>query len=180
VALNPGNVHRALDSLQRAGHVERDAERYVVVDPGSLLEAWADAAAQPRERFSWPLEGAPLQDAVAEVVERLEGRAVVSGELAAELLTPHLPAEAALVHCLDGERWAELHAVSRALGPPSPWHPSSRRLVVDLPDAGVAYFGAPVDGLPLASPQQVYVDLVHAGGRAREAAEEVRRQRLGY
>jgi IclR helix-turn-helix domain len=178
--VNPGNVHRALDALHKAGHVERDAERYVVVDPGSLLEAWADAAVQPRQRFSWPLEGAPLWDAVADVVERLNGKAVVSGELAAELLAPHLPAEAALVHCLDGEAWVGLQAVSNALGPPSPWHPASDRLIVDLPDGGVSHFGAPADGLPLVSPQQLYVDLVHAGGRAREAAEEVRRQRLGY
>lgn len=180
VALNPGNVHRALDALQRAGHVERDTERYVVVDPGSLLEAWADTAMQPRERFSWPLEGAPLQEAVAEVVDRLKGKAVVSGELAAELLAPHLPAEAALVHCLDGELWAELQAVSEAFGPPSPWSPAYHRLLVDLPDGGVAHFGTSLDGLPLVSPQQLYVDLVHAGGRAREAAEEVRRQRLGF
>ncbi len=179
VVLNPGNVHRALDALQRAGHVERDAERYLVVDPGSLLEAWADAAAQPRERLFLSVEET-LKDAVAQVIERLDCKAVVSGELAAEHLAPHLPAETAVVHCLDGEAWARLAAATRPFHLSNPWRMVSSPLLVDLPDGGVAHFGAPVDGLPLVSPQQLYVDLVHAGGRAREAAEEVRRQRLGY
>lgn len=39
-----------------AGHVERDGERYLVPDPGSLLEAWADAAAPPRNWIGLPVE----------------------------------------------------------------------------------------------------------------------------
>lgn len=179
VELNPGNVHRALDALQRAGHIERDAERYLVVDPGSLLEAWADAAVQSRERLTLPVKGS-LRLAVAAVVEQLDGKAVVSGELAAELFAPHLPAESAVVHGLDGEAWLRLQMAVRVRGVPTLWQMFDGRLVVDLPDEGVAHFGAPVDGLPLVSPQQLYVDLVHAGARSREAAEEVRRQRLGF
>jgi hypothetical protein len=179
VALNPGNVHRALDALQRAGHLERDAERYLVVDAGSLLEAWADAVADPPERLLLPVKGS-LRLAVAGVVGQLDGKAVVSGELAAEELAPHLPAETAIVHCLDGDAWVRLQADSRAFRVSERWRMVTSRLVVDLPDEGVAHFSTPVAGLPLVSPQQLYVDLLHAGGRAREAAEEVRRQRLGY
>ncbi len=84
------------------------------------------------------------------------------------------------MHCLDGDAWVHLQAASRELQPSKLWQMFDGRLVVDLPDGGVAQFGAPVDGLPLVSPQQLYVDLVHSGGRAREAADEVRRQRLGY
>ena len=36
------------------------------------------------------------------------------------------------------------------------------------------------DGLPLVSPQQLYVDLYRDRGRGREAAEHVRREVLGF
>jgi DNA-binding IclR family transcriptional regulator len=54
VHLNPGNVHRSLAALLESGFLEREGEAYLVADPGSLLEAWAEAAAMPRERVSLP------------------------------------------------------------------------------------------------------------------------------
>jgi hypothetical protein len=180
VGLNPGNVHRALGALQEDGHVERDGDRYVLADPGSLLEAWADASAPARNWIALPVEGS-LRAAVADMVERLDGEAVVSGELAAELLAPHLPASSAIVHCLDVIVWDRLGAFIKQLPTlPASGFPASERLVVDLSDEGVAQFGASIDGLDLVSPQQLYVDLARAPGRGREAAEEVRRQVLGY
>jgi hypothetical protein len=178
IDLYPGNVHRTLASLQQRGLVERDRDRYVVPDPGSLLEAWAEAALPAKHGFSLPVEG-DLNSAVADLVGRVGGEAVVSGELAAELLVQHLPARSALVHCLEASAWHRLEPVD--MSPPGTWAGrESGRIVVDLPDEGVAHFGASIDGLPLVGPAQLYVDLSQSATRGRQAAEEVRRQLLRY
>jgi hypothetical protein len=180
VELNPGNVHRALAALTDGGYVEREGDAYVLADPGSLLEAWAEVGtrSRPGERGTLAVEG-DLHATVARVVADLGGRAVVSGELAAELTAPHLQAASAIVHCFDADAWARLgDRYPLALG----LSPATRAgdIVVDLVDGGVAQFGFPRNGLPLVSPAQLYVDLARARGRTREAAEEVRRQCLRY
>lgn len=180
VGLNPGNVHRVLAALVERGYVEREHEWYLVADPGSLLEAWAEVAVRPRpeQRAAIPYEG-DLRAAVRHLVEQLGGDAVVSGELAAELLAPHLPAAGAIVHCLDADAWERLDPEllgGDGLAKVAP-HPY---VIADLVDEGVADFGSRADGLRLVGPVQLYVDMARAIGRGREAAEAVRRQRLGY
>ena len=182
VNLNPGNVHRALSALVESGYVERDGDNYIVVNPGSLLEAWADISSIARERLSIPAEG-DLKKAIRSIVKDLEGSAVVSGEFAAELLAPHLPARSALVHCLDEGAWpavAKRAEERRRISLPSLMGPAADSVMVDLPDEGVAHFSRSVRGLDLVSPMQLYVDLYKQPSRGRDAAEEVRSQLLGY
>ena len=177
--LNPGNVHRALAALVEDGYVEREGDLYVAIDPGSLLEAWVDISSPARERASIAVHG-DLRQAVENLVERVHGNAAVSGELAAELLAPHLPAESALVHCLDVNEWASV--AQEDAGPPLPMGSGvpSGRIVVDLSDEGVARFGASAAGFDLVGPAQLYVDLYKQPTRGRQAAEEVRRQLLAF
>jgi hypothetical protein len=175
--LNPGNVHRALKALLERGLLERDEDAYLLADPGSLLEAWADQHQQPRERIVTIPDG-ELSAFVARLVCETNGNAVVSGELAAELLAPHLPAESAIIHCMNPQTFAEL---SQAAGSQAPTHPDSlRQVVIDLADRGGGEFRSEHDGLPLASPIQVYVDLARDRGRGRDAAEHLRRQAIGF
>jgi IclR helix-turn-helix domain/Transcriptional regulator, AbiEi antitoxin, Type IV TA system len=176
--LNPGNVHRTLASLVDRGMVERDEDAYVVADPGSLLEAWADQYQLPRDRIWLRIEG-ELREFVDQVVRRLDGEGVVSGELAAEALAPHLPAESAIVHCLDAERFAQLPP-GQAARPLPRFGVSSGEVLVDLADEGYGEFRLERNGLPLASPVQVYIDLAQDRGRGREAAEHLRRQVLRF
>lgn len=174
--LNPGNVHRVLAALIDRGVAERDENAYRLTDPGSLLEAWADQHRRPRERVWVPCEG-DLRECVRDLLVKLGENAVVSGELAAEELAPYLPAETATVHCLDAEAFVALVAEdepSLSFGPPS------GQIVVDLTDEGYGSFGSERNGLPLASPAQVYVDLAADRGRGREAAEHLRREALGF
>lgn len=184
VNLNPGNVHRALSALVDSGYVERDADNYVVANPGAMLEAWADVDSPVRERVSIPA-GDDLGKAVRGVVKDFDGSAVISGEFAAELLAPHLPASSALIHCLDASAWpavARRAEESSGLSFPALGLPAARpgQIVVDLPDEGVAHFSRSIRRLELVSPVQLYVDLYKQPGRGREAAEEVRSQLLGY
>jgi hypothetical protein len=174
--LNPGNVHRALAALVERGVVERDEDAYRVADPGSLLEAWADQHQQPRERVWAPCEG-DLRGCARNLLGKLGANAVVSGELAAEELAPYLPAETAIVHCLDAEAFAALAAEDEpSLSFGAPRGP----ILVDLADAGYGAFSSKRNGLPLASPAQVYVDLTADRGRGREAAEHLRREALRF
>ena len=181
MSLNPGNVHRVLAALQEGGYVEREHDWYLVADPGSLLEAWAEVGSRPppRNRAAFPYEG-DLRTAVRDLVERLDGHAVVSGELAAELLVPHRAAAGAIVHCLDADAWERLEPDLLLGGDGLAKVAPSDYVIADLVDDGVAQFGSSVDGLELVGPVQLYVDLARARGRARSAAVEVRRQRLGY
>lgn len=177
VGLNPGNVHRILGALVEGGYVERDEEHYVVMDPGSLLEAWADQAAPARQGANAPIN-VPLERAVREIADA-EPTIRVSGELAAEMLAPHLPSQTATLHCVNSDVYEEVMA-----GPIAELGRDPRReygrILVDVVDEGVADFGASTRGLPLVHPVQVYVDLARTRTRAREAAEHLRRERIGF
>ena len=176
-ALNPGNVHRVLNRLVDDGYVEREEDSYLVVDPGALLDAWAENGSPARERTAIPVKG-DLRSAAKGVLERFHGHAVISGELAAELLAPHLPAASAVIHCLDAKEWARIDLEEIEPSPPALRAPG--RILLELPDAGVAQFGSEVSGLPLVGAAQLYVDLYREPTRGRQAAEEVRRQLLDF
>ena len=171
----PGLVYLAPPGREvaEAAGSRTDREAYLLADPGSLLEAWGDQAPPPRERFAVRLDG-NLHDTVGGLVADLDGAAVVSGELAAEALAPYLPAESAIVHCLDPERFAALQH-REAPRPRGSGAPRLGEVLVDLADAASGDFGATHGGLYLASAAQVYVDLVRDRGRGREAAEHLRR-----
>lgn len=176
-ALNPGNVHRVLNRLIDDGYVERDQDAYLVVDPGALLNAWAENSSPAREQTAMPIKG-DVRSAAEGLLERFHGHAVISGELAAELLAPHLPAASAVVHCLDASEWA--HIDLEEIEPPPPVFRAPGRILLDLPDAGIAQFGSEVSELPLVGAAQLYVDLYREPTRGRQAAEEVRRQLLDF
>ena len=176
--MNPGNVHRVLAALVAGDFIERDGDDYVVPDPGSLLEAWADQGGRgrPRARLTIPVH-APLARVVRDVVGILGGDAVVSGELAAELYAPHLPAASAIVHHVGSDTLDE--AGLRAAAQPGGLRAASQ-IVIDQVDSGVAAFSVERDGLPLVSAAQLYFELARVRGRGREAAEHVRREVLSY
>lgn len=177
VDFNPGNVHRTLAALVDIGLVERDDDAYVVPDPGSLLEAWADQAPRPREQYALPIERSPLEDA-RRLTEELRAPAVVSGELGAELLSPYLSSESAVIHIHEED---DFHAVAGGdVGTLLPSAARQGRLLVDLVDPGTDQFAAPVQGLRVAHPVQIYVDLYRERGRAREAGEHLRRELIRF
>jgi len=169
--MNPGNVHRILGRLTALGPVERDGDRYLLTDPGSLLDAWASHGIRPKHVAEVRVTG-DLWPAAHALLERLGGEGLVSGELAAERLAPYLPARSAIVHCWDPE------AFHRAAAAPSALR-GEGVLRLLLSDRDVGEGATDVDGLPLASPMQIYLDLHDDRGRAREAAEHLRAEVLG-
>lgn len=166
-----------LNRLVDDGYVEREEDAYLLVDPGGLLNAWAENGPPARERTAIPVEG-DLRSAAEGLLDRFHGHAVISGELAAELLAPHLPAAGAVIHCLDAREWARIDL--EEIEPSPPVFRAPGRILLDLPDAGVAQFGSEVSGLPLVGAAQLYVDLYKEPTRGRQAAVEVRRQLLDF
>ncbi|MCU0309113.1 MAG: type IV toxin-antitoxin system AbiEi family antitoxin [Thermoleophilia bacterium] len=176
--MNPGNAHRVLAALADQGLVEREGDRYMPVDPGSMLEAWSDSASRRRRRSPGLLlsvaEG--LEAHVLDLAQAIEG-AVVSGEIAAERYAPYLPAAGAVLHCPDPAAFERAAILIRDR--PRPLRPSGS-IRIDVGDDGVGDFSQLRDGLRLASPAQVYVDLAGERGRGREAADHLRREVLRF
>jgi hypothetical protein len=176
VDLDPGNAYKVLGSLVDQGLVGRHEGKYVLEDPGTLLEAWADQSRPPREQVRLSIQEG-LDSAVQRVRSRANADVVVSGEFAAEILISYLPASSAIVYLFAEAEFEEVLSWERREVPP----PVQRRFIwVRLADEGVRHFASEVDGLPLVSPQQLYVDLSASRGRGREAAEEIRRRLLKF
>ena len=176
--MNPGNAHRVLGALVERDLLERDRDGYVVLDAGSLLEAWCEEGRRPsaKDRIVIPVRD-DVRGEAHDLVDSFSGEAAVSGELAAELIAPHLPSAQAIVHCFSARAWdPERLAAGRKAPPLRP----QGQIVVDLVDEGVHDFGEVREGLPLVAPHQVYFDLYRDRHRAREAAEHLRREVLRY
>jgi hypothetical protein len=175
VDVDVGNAHRILGSLVEMGLVERDEETYLLPDPGSLLEAWAELQRRPREWLT--IASDQLRGDLHELVRALSGQAVVSGELAAELHEPHLRSSVATLHCFSAGAVELLQHSGPALRFPGR---ADGRIAVDVVDPGAAQFATLIEGLPIAHPVQVYVDLCRSRGRGREAAEHRRREKIPF
>lgn len=70
------------------------------------------------------------------------------------------------------------HANESRVPPLTPGLGRPGEVLLDLTDDGVIAFAREVDGLPLASPQQIYVDLARERGHGAEAADHLRRTLL--
>ncbi|HEY1688981.1 MAG TPA: type IV toxin-antitoxin system AbiEi family antitoxin [Solirubrobacteraceae bacterium] len=173
--VNPGNVHRVLGALLERGFVERDVNAYMPMDPRRMLDAWAEQYETPRERVI-----ARVEEDLAPLVDKLvasRSKVFVSGELAAELLVPYLPARSAVIHCVDPEAFLELAQELDVLSCDSK---IPREIVIDLADRGCGAFAERHAGLPIASPVQIYLDMSRELDRGREAAEQLRREAIGF
>jgi hypothetical protein len=176
VDFDPGNAHKILGALIEDGLVRRLRDDYVLEEPGVLLEAWADRNRPPLNQVRLPVAD-DLNSAVRRLINLIEGSAAISGELAAELLISYLSAASAIVHVFSPHDLELVESWERAQIP----SPIARQfLSVRLGDEGIRQFGQLIEGLPVVSAPQLYVDLSRSRGRGREAAEELRKRVLKY
>lgn len=151
-------------------------------EPAALLDAWAkQAAAMPTRtirRFYVPLTRAD------ELVERmgriLAGHGVeyeISHEAAAQRYAPFL-SSVSRVHC----RLLAGREADRAIGELGARVVSqgTNLAVIEAKSPGELLFRQRLNGAWLASPIRVYLDLVSGEGRAKEMAEHLRRERIGF
>lgn len=151
-------------------------------EPGALLDAWAKQLAGVRvpalRRYYVPgLKSDALIERLSQVLDAHQVGYAVSYEAAAQRYAPFLSGISQvrtrlLPNAGADAAIAELDARVVSEG--------SNLAVIEVKSAGELLFRQQVGGVWLASPIQVYLDLLRGEGRAKEMAEHLRRERIGF
>ena len=153
-----------------------------LVQPAALLDTWAKqhalAPGPTIERFFVPsVRGEQLVQKIAKVFQDIGTEYAITHEAAAQRYAPFLsrisrvrcrllpgPAERLALYELDARRVNE----------------GMNLAVIRVRSASDLLFRRQLDNVWLASPVQVYLDLMQSEGRTRELAEHMRQERIGY
>ena len=154
-----------------------------VADAGRLLDAWADSleSFRPFSIRDYYVPVVPEPSLAIELHRAFEARGVdyaLTGESAAQRYAPFL-SNVSRIHCLVARRDGAVAAALRSLDAQRV-DQGANLSVAQAPFLGALASRERVDGLCLASPVLVYLDLLRSGGRGREMARHLRRERLGY
>lgn len=184
--VSPATASQVLSELERYDWLEArgqgpSKERYLRA-PAELLNAWVKHLAiirpPPLRRYYWP--GAEVDTMAArlgQVLDLHDVQYAVSHEAAAQLYAPFLTHVSQVrVRLLIG---ANADAAIGDLGA----HVVSEGTnlgVIEAKSPGELLFRERVDGLWLASPIQIYLDLLRGEGRSKEMAEHFRKERIGF
>lgn len=181
-ALSPASALRALSFLAARGLVEASAARgrasgRQLVDPGRLLEEFADAVArrsQPAALHCAVLWRDPATE-VATLGTRWSEQGLAwaaGGALAASVEAPYLSQVTRGVVYVDaGSRFGLLSAANAAGLEPMP---GGRLLLARFPTSATRELRREVGGLSVTSWPRTYADLRGEGVRGQEAAEHLR------
>jgi hypothetical protein len=157
-----GSTARTLDFLTREALVERDASGAIVdVDWSALLERWAADYELMRRRRAVRLLAPRGLDAIEDALRASDGQYAISGSMAAARWAPYAEARLALIYTPD------LEQLQSRLGLREP--PSRPNVILIEPDDDYVFDRiVKRDGLRLAAPSQVAVDLLAGPGRNPE------------
>lgn len=156
-------------------------ERYLR-EPAALLDTWIkqlDTIHQPvRHRLHAPaMQPNELIRKIGDIFETHSVEYAITHEAAGQCYAPFLTGFSQ-VHC----RLLPDKAVDRALKEFDACAVSedSNLTIIEIPSPDELLFRKQVDGIWLASPIQVYLDLMRGEGRSREMAEYLRREKIGF
>lgn len=166
-----GQAHALVKLLENQNHIARLPEGIQVRDPGALLRTWAREAKPPRivqRRFYSTLSQDAFRKRFEEALPSLGNgvHAMLASFSAASELAPFVRQHRSFLY------WSgDPEPLQRALELQSV--PDGENVVAILaPDEGV-FYGRSLDRAPITSPVQTFIDLMHAGGRGEEAAENL-------
>ena len=153
-----------------------------MVEPAALLDAWvkqhAASPAPPMRRFFVPsVRAEGLFEKIAHVFAAHDADYAITHEAAAQRYAPFLSA-VSRVRCrlLAGQiaeqalRELDARVVREGMN----------LAVIEVKSLDELLFRNQLDGVWLASPVQVYLDLAHGEGRTKELADHLRRERIGF
>lgn len=182
----PSTVSPVLAELERQDWVQTrgqgPSKQRQLSDPTALLDAWAKDAssnttADPRRYFVPAAGGANVLERLDRAFDSAHATYALSFEAAAQRYAPFLSSVSQLrIRTLDASTTT---AALTALGA-RPVGEGANLVVLAAKSAGELQFRERVDGVWLASPIQVYLDLLSAEGRAKEMAEHLRKERIGF
>ena len=151
-------------------------------EPGALLDAWAKQLAVMRplamRRYFVPsVRAEGLVERLAEVCTANKAEYAITHEAAGQRYAPFL-STVSQVRC----RLLAGPAAERVLGALDARFvdQGANLAVIEVKSSGELLFRELVNGTWLASPVQVYLDLMRGEGRAREMAKHLRHERLGF
>lgn len=184
--VSPATASQVLTELERfewvASRGQGPGKERHLKEPAALLDAWAKQLALLRppvlRRYYLPaMKAENLLDQVGAVLAAHGVEYAVSYEAAAQRYAPFLT-NISKMRCrlLPGQAindaLSELGA--REVGE------GANFMILDAKSPRELLFRAQVDGIWLASPIQVYLDLLQGEGRSKEMAEHLRKERIGF
>lgn len=182
--VSPATTSETLAALERfdwlTSRGQGPSKERCLVMPGALLDEWRKQilAARPplyRRYYISSLDSETLPDHIAKVCEAHDVEYVITQEAAAQRYAPFL-SRISQVKCrmvpsrAAEEVISELDARVVSEG--------ANMMVVESRSQGEFLFKERVGKVWLASPVQVYLDLLRGEGRAQEMAEHLRRERI--
>lgn len=180
---SPGTVSNLLKQMEQLEWVRTEGQgpfkTRQLVDPGTLLTAWASNAAEKgaavRRYFVPGAKSAELPQRIAAALSNLPRSYEVTAEAAAQHYAPFLTTfPAATVRALP----VAIDRLALSLGAKEVAQGANLHVI----DAeSLKDFRLNADGeISYATPVRTYLDLVNAPGRAKEAAEHLREQVLKF
>lgn len=184
--VSPATASQVLTELERLEWVDSrgqgpNKERRLS-EPAVLLDAWAKQLAllRPallRRYYMHSVKPEKLAEHLALVFAAHEVSYAISGEAAAQRYAPFLSSVSQVRVRLLVSPAAD--AALSALGARMVSE-GANLVIIDAASPGELLLREHVGGLWLASPVQVYLDLLRGEGRAREMAEHLRQERIGF
>jgi len=184
--VSPATASQVLTELERLDWLESEGQgptkKRRPREAAALLDAWSQQVATERplsmRRFYVP--GLRAEDLTDKLAQALEARGVdygITHEVAAQRYAPFLSSVSqARCRLISGPAadagLADLNARPVAEG--------TNLFLIDVNSPDELLFRQKLNGVWLASPIQVYLDLLRGDGRAKDLAAHLRRERIGF
>lgn len=183
---SPATVSQVMTELERFDWVETrgqgPSKERLLREPGALLDAWSKQLGLGRppalRRYYVPaVKPMDLPERLDRMFEQHQVAYAITHEAAAQRYAPFLSSVSQVRCRVTPGRGAEeaLGAVDARVVTEG-----ANLAVIEIKSSGELLFRERVDGACLASPVQVYLDLVRSEGRAKEMAEHLRHERIGF
>jgi hypothetical protein len=184
--VSPATASETLSALERFDWLnsrgQGPSKERRLAEPRALLDEWKKQVLAARElpsrRYYVPaMKPEPLVNRIAQVCSAHGVEYAITQEAAAQRYAPFLSA-ISRVACRIVPGSAADNAVSELDA--RVVTEGANLVVIETKSLGEFLFKEQVDSLWLASPVQVYLDLLCSEGRAQEMAEHLRRERIGF
>lgn len=184
--VSPATAFQVLSEMERLDWLESrgqgPSKQRHLREPAALLDAWAKQLSSIRpptlHRYFVPsIKADSLMERLGQVFEAHDVEYAVSFDAAAQRYAPFLSSisqvrSRLLAGSAADAAIAELGARVVSEG--------ANLAIIEAKSSGDLLFRERVGGVWLASPIQVYLDLLRGEGRAKEMAEHLRRERIGF
>ena len=185
--VSPATASETLTALERfewmATQGQGPAKERRLTAPGALLDEWQkQTLASPRDlghrRYFVPaMDARSLTARLAELCETSQVEYVLTLEAAAQRYAPFLSSISTVAFRMKPGRAAD--EVLSELGA-RVVREGANLTVIETKSRGEFLFKERIDSVWLASSVQIYLDLLRGGGRAKEMADNLRRERIGF